>query len=297
MNPKSLKRARGRVLARLAGLDRTSHDFGQISGGSNACAALPASHKRLCNPSSKPFFPIVADHLRELALIGAGQEVRGGLAAGRVHAHVQRRIEAETEAARRVVQLRRADAQVEQHALQLRDAERRELLAHRGKAGMHQSQPRIDECRARGDGLRVLVEGDQPAARRQPGEDRARMPAAAEGAVHVHPVVRMQQRIHGFVQKNGGVRPWVCAGAHRRTLRAARCGIRTWQRPGVLIGLPFALRAAGFALGSGPACSSDYPAHCVLRDSHLGAARRAHRFRPSTSSVMPAATTLASTAS
>ena len=120
VNPKSLKCARCRVLARLAGLDRTSHDLGQFACGSNGSPALSASHKRLCNLNSKPFFAIVTDHLRQLALIGAGQEVRGGLAAGRVHAHVQRRIEAEAEAARRVVELRRADAQVEQHALHLR---------------------------------------------------------------------------------------------------------------------------------------------------------------------------------
>ena len=45
------------------------------------------------------------------------------------------------------------------------------------------------------------------------------------------------------------------AQAHRDLRCASRCGIRTRERPGVLMRLPSALRAAGFALGSGPACS------------------------------------------
>src|SRR5207244_288422 len=67
--------------------------------------------------------------------------------------------------------------------------------------------------------------------------------------------------------------------AHWSTLCAARCGaIRAWERPGALIGVPSALRAAGlFALGSGPARSLEYPLRCALRGySRLGAARRAH---------------------
>ena len=113
-NPKSLKCARCRVLARLAGLDRTSHDVGQLAGGSNGFAAFAASNKRLCNRYSKPFFPIVTYHLRNVALVGAGKKVGRALAAGGVHAHVQRAVEAEAEAALGVVDLRRRDAEVEQ---------------------------------------------------------------------------------------------------------------------------------------------------------------------------------------
>ena len=48
-NPKSLKRARRRVLACLSGLDRTSHDVGKLGCGSNGAPALAPSNKRLCN--------------------------------------------------------------------------------------------------------------------------------------------------------------------------------------------------------------------------------------------------------
>ena len=80
-NPKSLKGARCRVLVRLPRLDRTSHDGGQLASGSHGMAAFPASNKRLCNRYSKPLFAVVTYHLRNLALVGAGEKVRRGLAA------------------------------------------------------------------------------------------------------------------------------------------------------------------------------------------------------------------------
>jgi len=56
MNPKSLKCARCRVLARLAGFDCTSHDRGKLECAAHGMPAFAASDKRLCNRSSKPFF-------------------------------------------------------------------------------------------------------------------------------------------------------------------------------------------------------------------------------------------------
>ena len=48
-NPKCLKRARRRVLARFAGAHCTSHDFGQLACGSNRAPAFAPSNNRLCN--------------------------------------------------------------------------------------------------------------------------------------------------------------------------------------------------------------------------------------------------------
>ena len=48
-NPKRLKRARRRVLARFTGPHRTCHDAGKLACGSNGVPALAASNKRLCN--------------------------------------------------------------------------------------------------------------------------------------------------------------------------------------------------------------------------------------------------------
>jgi hypothetical protein len=226
-NPKSLKRARRRVLARLAGLDRTSHDFGQFDGASHRTPACAASNKRLCNRNSKPFFSIVTDHLGDLALIGALEKLRSGLAAAGVHAHVQRRIEAKTEAARRLVDLRRTDAQIEQHAVHAGDAARLQTLAHRGEAGVLDREARIVDAlgplQRRAHGLRVLVERHQPPAVRQPRQQHARMPATTERAVDVGAVRVADQRVDRFVQQDGDVR--TCAGGHQKTKLLTASGI------------------------------------------------------------------------
>ena len=198
----------------------------------------PASNKRLCNRYSKPFFPIVAYHLCKVALIGAGQKIRGALAAGRVHAHVQRAVEAKAEAARRVVDLRRANAQVEQHAVDLRrcraPASARRMLR---EAGVMDREARVlDACIARArrrHRVRVAVEGDQPARARQPRQQRARVAAAAEGAVDVDAVGVRDERVDRFVQQDGGVRwPWrrrssedevLIASGIRRRMTSASC--------------------------------------------------------------------------
>ena len=69
VNPKSLKRARCRVLARLAGLDCTSHERGKLPCAADGSPAFAASDKRLCNLKSKPFFAMLTNHLLDLALI------------------------------------------------------------------------------------------------------------------------------------------------------------------------------------------------------------------------------------
>ena len=195
--------------------------------------ALAPSHKRLCNLSSKPFFAIVAYHLGQKALIGAGQEVRGTLAAGGVHAHVQRRVEAEAEPARGVVDLRRAHAQVQQHALHPREALAGEHLGHLREVGVMDGKTRVLDPRGtlcrRGHRLRVAVEGDQPPRRRQARQQQPRVTPATEGAVHVDAVGRRHQRVDRFVQQDGGVRP--CRFVHPALTSRCRAARRAGRRP------------------------------------------------------------------
>ena len=71
-NSERLEGPRGRVLARFAGFDGASHDLAERRGGANGVPAFAPSNKRLCNLDSKPFFAIVFDHFRNVALVGAG---------------------------------------------------------------------------------------------------------------------------------------------------------------------------------------------------------------------------------
>ena len=76
-----------------------------------------------------------------------------------------------------------------------------------------------------GDGLRVLVEGDQPAARRQPLEQRAGMAAAAEGGIDIDAVGCADEGLDGLVQQDGAVRPGTARRVHQKTKSLTASGI------------------------------------------------------------------------
>jgi hypothetical protein len=82
---------------------------------------------------SKPFFTIVAYHLRKFARRRPREECRGRLAARGIHPHVERTVGTEREAARRIVDLRRGNAEVEERAVDALDAARRERLRKLGE--------------------------------------------------------------------------------------------------------------------------------------------------------------------
>ena len=84
-------------------------------------------NNRCCNLFSKPFFAMGSYDLPDFLLARAREPFRNRDAAARIHAHVERAVEAEAEAADRDVDLRRGAAQIDQTALRS-DEDRR----HRG---------------------------------------------------------------------------------------------------------------------------------------------------------------------
>jgi hypothetical protein len=105
------------VLARLAARDRAGDHGGEPAGGADR--GLGACHAD--GPRNAPgvaFLAVLEQHSRQLTL-GHGREPvrRAGARAG-IHAHVQRPVAQEAEAARGVVQLRRGDAEIEQDAVE-----------------------------------------------------------------------------------------------------------------------------------------------------------------------------------
>jgi hypothetical protein len=77
---------------------------------------VPASsNKRRCNLFSKPFFPIPPDDLSYSFFGCARQPVGGARAPRRVHAHVERRVVLEREAAIGAVELQRGHPEVVEH--------------------------------------------------------------------------------------------------------------------------------------------------------------------------------------
>ena len=168
VNLKALKCARCRVLARFTGLDRTSHDFGKLPCGSNRVPAFAPSNKRLCNRYSKPFFPCSRDHLCNVALFGAGQEIRRALP-------TRRSIRMSSGASWRKLnpraglsicgELTPRSSSNPSMAGTPRAASRPSVRRRRVLDGEARIGERRERCRHHG--LRGRVESDQPAARRQ----------------------------------------------------------------------------------------------------------------------------------
>ena len=208
-NPNSLKCARCRVLTRLAGFDRASHELGQFGCACEGTPLLPASNNRLCNRCSKPFFAVITYHLRYLLGIGCGQPVGCTLAARGVHAHVQRAVMSKGETPLRGVNLRGTHTQIQQDPI---NAARRQL-AHLGETGMADAKARVVNgglgMRHR---LRIFVVSRQAALGGQSRQNGPAVTAAAKGAIDIMAPAVVYQRVSCFPEQDGDVG---CGADHR----------------------------------------------------------------------------------
>ena len=206
-NPKGLEGPRGRILTPItprARADGLRHECRQLPGAVDGFARA-CRRNCSCNRLSRPFFTIVAQYLRQFAHRGAGKEFGSGFAARRVHPHVQRTVVAKGKAARRVVDLRRGDSEIEQHAVDLRERKLGEDVGQfrKPRAAENESGIGLRELRRGRFGGRVAIDADETPRRAKPSEDRARVAAAAERGVDVDARGLDRQRRHGFVEKDG----------------------------------------------------------------------------------------------
>ena len=81
------------------------HERGKLSCGVNR-PPCSSRNNRCCNLFSKPFFAIIFYYLPDFRFGCLCKPLRSGNAAARIHAHVERRVVTEAEAARRVIELR-----------------------------------------------------------------------------------------------------------------------------------------------------------------------------------------------
>lgn len=185
-------------------------------GAQRPCCA--ASSNRLCNLKSKPFFAIIRYDLPHLIHTGLRQPIRHRGTTGGVHPHVERAVPHERETTLGIVDLRRGNAQIQHHAIDLVDAALPQFFGHGGKAAMHHFHPGIlrGQRGGHGDRLGILVEHHQPRLRAQAAQQFAAVTAAAERAVHEDAALRPQ----------GGIRP----GLRMRPRRALAAKIGQQKR-------------------------------------------------------------------
>ena len=171
----------------LARADGLGHDPGKLPCGSDR-APRSSRNKRCCNLLSKPFFAIVADNLPYFAFVRAGEPLGGSCAAARVHAHVERRIGAEAEAARRVVELRRRHAEIKQNAVDLRCSACDQHFAQTAEILVRELQSLVIDFSARCDRRRIAIQRNQTPAPAQARQNLSAVAAAAKRAVDVNTV-------------------------------------------------------------------------------------------------------------
>jgi len=110
-------------LARFTRPDGRSHDSGKFPGPPERPSS-PSSNNRLCNLFQQT---VLRHSLRlplNLSLVRPLQPFRRSRAAGRVHAQSNGPSLSKTEAATRVVELRRGNAEIEEHSVDLARAQR-----------------------------------------------------------------------------------------------------------------------------------------------------------------------------
>src|SRR5258708_5698937 len=120
-----------------------------------------------------------------------------------IHAHVERPSLAEGEAARRIVELRRGDAEVHQRAVHLAEPEPVEHRARVAEVPVRDDDvaPRQPLAR-RLERRRILIEAHHPRARLQ---ERERMPAAAERSVEDQLPRRSGEQRNRLLPEDGAV--------------------------------------------------------------------------------------------
>src|SRR5690242_3093352 len=105
MHPQRLKRTRCGVFARLPRPDGTRHQLRKLAGALER-PLTPRRHDGLRHPAREALFSQSGDHLANLVDARTSEPCGHRLTTCRVHAHIERTVGPEAEAARRIVELR-----------------------------------------------------------------------------------------------------------------------------------------------------------------------------------------------
>ena len=150
--------------------------------GERLCLAVGDDGAR--DPARGALLAEMKQNVGDRRLVLVAQDV-GGRTAAASHAHIEGRVEAQREAARRLVELHRRNADVEHDAVHRVDAEALGDLVELAKARLHKLEPpagRSLERFAGPNGRGVAIERDHA---RAAVKKRARVAAGAERAVDI----------------------------------------------------------------------------------------------------------------
>jgi hypothetical protein len=197
-----LKGARGGMDAALTTPHHPRHALGEGDGVGERLIL----EQRPGHTAGVTFLAVVAQDPHQLCLVDRREQLGGRDAGGRVHPHVDGAGHAEREATLGLVELRRRDAEIGEHAIDLRQAALGQHPRQPREVGVHGLEAVAEACEAlpgRRQGRRVAVEPDHAALGRL--EEGLGVTTAAEGAVDEGlPRGRGQGR-HRLVAQHGEV--------------------------------------------------------------------------------------------
>ena len=145
------------------------------------------------------------DDIGEIALRRLRPQI-GGARAVRAHAHIERTVESEREAALGLVKLHRGHAEIKHDAVHRGVTEFFRHAIERGEALFDQCEPagrRLDQTGAIGHRALVAIDADHLGIGGT--QDRAAVAAGAEGAVDVDAAVANIQELKGGPREHGNV--------------------------------------------------------------------------------------------
>ena len=178
MNADGLESA-GRRIGLLARAETggTTNDRGELGGALDR----PRRNDRAGDRPGARLLPIIAQHPDDLGFVSRVQKLGGGQAR-LAHAHVERTVALEREAALGAVELHRADADIERDGIDQSDAALGKHAVHLAEVLVDERQSGVrDERPSFLDRIGVAIEADH-SSRPRP-EHGARVAACSEGAV------------------------------------------------------------------------------------------------------------------
>src|SRR5439155_18225114 len=116
-NAERLKRARRRIDSHeSAARDRAADNRRELTGGRDRRGA-PRLDDGARDPPREALFAVLKNRVRQIAFIGARDDIRRRFAGGAIHPHIERLVALETEPPTRRIELQRRDPEVGERAV------------------------------------------------------------------------------------------------------------------------------------------------------------------------------------
>src|SRR5690606_10272318 len=242
----ALKRPSGRILALFPGGIGIGQHFCQIrSAGEWLFGAT--LHNGTRHTFGKTLLAVILHHTGDFVFGSRGDPVRRTHTGIRIHAHMQCAVLEETEAALRVIPMRRRNAEIQKDAGDLPgNAAENGLVAKFRKTALHNDKAAVfgRQCFPGSYCQGILVESQQPSTWSEFLQDQPAVPATPEGAIHIATVSAHGEPLDGLVEQHGDMAQGIGHG-HRIRLRSS-----SERAPGCL------MAARSFAAWSFQVCSS-----------------------------------------